>query len=75
MLDIARLLGNYHNNEQVYNEQIKGINPDLLSSYYTYSRVFGDEATKQGYYKRAAQLQTQSAQPFTSDADKQMAYS
>ena len=46
MLDIARLLGNYHNNEQVYNEQIKGINPDLLSSYYTYSRVFGDEATK-----------------------------
>jgi hypothetical protein len=36
--------------------------------------VVGDEATKQGYYRRAAQGQTAAARPFTSDADRQMAY-
>ena len=74
VLAFGRLAGNLINNERVFDEQIKGINPDLKSSYHTYRQVVGDEATKQGYYRRAAQGQTKAAQPFTSDADRQMAY-
>ena len=70
----GRLAGNLINNERVYNEQLKGINPVLKQSYYTGRQVVGDEATKQAYYKRAAAGQTKAARPFTSDADRQMAY-
>ena len=74
ILEAGRLIGNYYNNEKVYGEQLKGIRPDLMQSYNTYRQVVGDEATKQAYYRRAAAGQTRAAQPFTSDADKQMAY-
>ena len=70
----GRLAGNLINNERVYNEQLKGINPVLRQTYNTHRQVVGDEATKQAYYRRAAQGQTQAARPFTSDADRQMAY-
>ena len=70
----GRLAGNIWNNNRVYNEYIKGIRPDLRQTYNTYRQVVGDEATKQAYYRRAAQGQTRAARPFTSDADRQMAY-
>lgn len=70
----GRLIGNLLNNARVYDEQLKGINPDLLQTYNTYRQVVGDEATKQGYYRRAAQGETKAARPFTSDADRQVAY-
>ena len=70
----ARLAGNLINNERVYDEQLKGISPVLKQTYNTHRQVVGDEATKQAYYRRAAQGQTKAAQPFTSDADRQMAY-
>ena len=74
LLDVLRLAGNMHNNERVYNESMKAIIPNLQQSFHTYRQVVGDEATKQGYYRRAVQGQTQAAKPFTSDADKQIAY-
>jgi hypothetical protein len=40
------LAGNLLNNEKVFDESIKGINPDLKSSYHTHRQVVGDEATK-----------------------------
>ena len=70
----GRLAGNLWNNERVFRESEKGIRPDLKQTYYTHRQVVGDEAAKQGYYRRAAQGQTAAARPFTSDADRQMAY-
>lgn len=72
--EVGRLIGNLKNNERVYDEQLKGINPELRQTYYTHRQVVGDEATKQGFYRRATQGETKAAQPFTSDADRQMAY-
>lgn len=71
---LGRLAGNLANNERVYNEQLQGIRPDLRQTYNTHRQVVGDEATKQAYYRRAAAGQTKAARPFTSDADRQMAY-
>ena len=70
----GRLAGNLLANERIYDEYIKGIRPNLLQTYQTHRQVLGDEATKQAYYRRAAQGQTKAAQPFTSDADRQVAY-
>ena len=74
LLATGRLAGNIWNNNRVYNEILKGIRPDLRQTYNTYRPIVGDEATKQAYYRRAAHGQTRAAQPFTSDADRQMAY-
>ena len=74
ILGAARLLGSIASNRAIFNETLKGIKPYLMSSYHTHRQVVGDEATKQGYYTRAAQGQTKAARPFTSDADRQMAY-
>lgn len=74
LLDALRLAGNMHNNERVYNESMKAIIPNLQQSYTTHRQIVGDEATKQGFYRRAAQGQTRAARPFTSDADRQVAY-
>ncbi len=74
LLSTGRLAGNLINNARVYDEALKGIRPTLIQPYYTHRQVVGDEATKQAYYRRAAAGQTKAAQPFTSDADRQMAY-
>ena len=74
LLSTGRLAGNLINSARVYNEALKGIKPTLIQPYYTHRQVVGDEATKQAYYRRAAAGQTRAAQPFTSDADRQMAY-
>ena len=74
IIEGVRLVGNHIANEKIYGEALKGIRPDLMQSYNTYRQVVGDEATKQAYYRRAIQGQTRAARPFTSDADKQMAY-
>ena len=74
LLSTGRLAGNLINNARVYDEALKGIRPTLLQPYYTHRQVVGDEATKQAYYRRAAAGQTKAVQPFTSDADRQMAY-
>lgn len=74
ILAAGRLTGNLLNNEKVFDESIKGINPDLKSSYHTHRQVVGDEATKQQFYRRAVQGEQRAAKPFTSDADRQIAY-
>ena len=74
LLDALRLAGNMHNNERVYRESMKAIIPNLQQTYNTHRQVVGDEATKQAYYRRAAYGETKAAQPFTSDADRQVAY-
>ena len=74
LLDTLRLAGNMINNQRVYNESMKAIKPNLQQSYHTYRQVVGDEATKQGYYRRAVQGEQKAAQPFTADADRQVAY-
>ena len=74
ILGIGRLAGTLAANKSIYNETLKGIKPYLMQTYLTHRQVVGDEATKQGYYRRAAQGQTKAAQPFTADADRQMAY-
>ena len=66
----GRLAGNLINNEKIYGEALKGIKPDLRQTYNTHRQVVGDEATKQAFYKRAAQGETKAARPFTSDADR-----
>lgn len=71
---LGRLAGNLHNNERVYDEQLQGIKPALKQTYNTHRQIVGDEATKQAYYRRAAAGQTKASRPFTSDADRQMAY-
>lgn len=70
----GRLVGGLIANEHIYDEALKGIKPVLKQTYNTHRQVVGDEATKQGYYRRAAAGQTKAAQPFTSDADRQVAY-
>ena len=74
LLDALRLAGNMYNNERVYKESMKAIKPNLQQSYHTYRQVVGDEATKQGFYRRAAQGEQKAARPITSDLDKQIAY-
>lgn len=74
LLAAGRFAGNLINNERVFDESIKGINPDLKSSYHTHRQVVGDEATKQQFYRRAVQGEQRAAKPFTSDADRQIAY-
>ena len=74
LLEAGRLAGNLINNERVYDEYLKGITPVLRQTYNTHRQVVGDEATKQAYYRRAAQGETQAAKPFTADADRQVAY-
>ena len=74
LLDTLRLAGNMINNQRVYNESMKAIKPNLQQSYHTYRQVTGDEATKQAYYRRAVQGEQKAAQPFTADADRQVAY-
>ena len=74
LIDGVRLAGNLINNQRVYDIINKSIRPALQSTYRTHRQIVGDEATKQAYYRRAAQGQTRAARPFTSDADRQMAY-
>ena len=74
LLDALRLAGNMYNNDRVYKESMKAIRPNLQQSYHTYRQVVGDEATKQGFYRRAAQGEQKAARPITSDLDKQIAY-
>ena len=74
LLDALRLAGNMYNNDRVYKESMKAIRPNLQQSYHTYRQVVGDEATKQGFYRRAAQGEQRAARPITSDLDKQIAY-
>ena len=52
----------------------QAIIPNLQGTYTTHRQIVGDEATKQAYYRRAAQGESKAAKPFTSDADRQMAY-
>ena len=70
----GRFIGSLLANESIYNEALQGIRPTLRSTYRTHRQIVGDEATKQAYYRRAAAGQTRAARPFTSDADRQMAY-
>ena len=74
LISAGRLAGTLAANNKIYDAKLKGISPNLQQSYNTYRQVLGDEATKQAYYRRAAQGQTYAAKPFTSDADKQVAY-
>lgn len=74
ILSTGRLIGNIRNNNYVFDQYKKAIRPILQHGFSTHSQVVGDEATKQAYYNRAAQGQTKAARPFTSDADRQMAY-
>lgn len=74
LLAAVRYAGNMHNNERVYNEMKQAIIPNLQGTYTTHRRIVGDEATKQAYYRRAAQGESKAAKAFTSDADRQMAY-
>ena len=74
LLGVLRLAGHLNNNERVYKESLKAIKPNLQQTYLTHRQVVGDEATKQAYYRRAAQGETAAAQPFVADADKTIAY-
>ena len=74
LLAAVRYAGNMHNNERVYNEMKQAIIPNLQGTYTTHRQIVGDEATKQAYYRRAAQGESKAAKAFTSDADRQMAY-
>ena len=74
LIEGARYAGQIVNNRKVYEDSLKGIRPNLIQSYNTYRQVVGDEASKQAYYRRGAEGVTRASQPFTSDADRQMAY-
>ena len=74
LLAAVRYAGNMHNNERVYNEMKQAIIPNLQGTYTTHRQIVGDEATKQAYYRRAAQGESRAAKSFTADADRQMAY-
>ena len=74
LLAAVRYAGNMHNNERVYNEMKQAIIPNLQGTYTTHRQIVGDEATKQAYYRRAAQGESKAAKAFTADADRQMAY-
>lgn len=74
LIEGARYAGQIATNRKVYEDLLKGIRPNLMQSYNTYRQVVGDEASKQAYYRRGAEGVTRASQPFTSDADRQMAY-
>lgn len=73
-LNIGRLWNTLHTNKDVYKHMKKAIFPVLQRSYHTHRQLVGDEGTKQAYYRRAAEGQSQAARPVTSDMDKQIAY-
>ena len=74
LLEAGRLANTLWANGKIYDAKLKGVRPNLIQPYHTYRQVVGDEATKQAYYRRAAQGETKAAKAFTSDADRQMAY-
>ena len=74
ILATGRLAGTLINNDRIYQAKLKGIKPNLQDTYSTHRQIVGDEATKQSFYRMAAAGQTRAARPFTSDADRQMAY-
>lgn len=74
ILGNVRLANTLAANSRIFDAKIKGLKPNLLQPYLTHRQVVGDEATKQAYYRRAAEGQTKATRPFTSDADRQMAY-
>lgn len=74
LYSLGRLAYTLHSNDKIYGEAEKAIKPNLIDSYNTYRQVVGDEATKQAYYRRAAEGVTKASRPMTSDADRQMAY-
>ena len=74
ILDAVRLRMSLNANDRIYGAKLKGIRPNLQQAYLTHRQVVGDEATKQAYYRRAAETETKAARPWTSDADRQAAY-
>ena len=74
LIEALRLGINLNNNKRIFDTMMQAIRPNLQQSYNTHRQVVGDEATKQGFYRRAAQGESKVAKPFTSDADRQMAY-
>lgn len=74
ILDAIRLRMSLDANDRIYGAKLKGIRPNLQQTYLTHRQVVGDEATKQAYYRRAAETETKAARPWTSDADRQAAY-
>lgn len=74
LIEALRLGINLNNNKRIFDTMMQAIRPNLQQSYNTHRQVVGDEATKQGFYRRAAQGESKAAKPFTSDADRQMTY-
>lgn len=74
LIEGIRLMGSLASNQGIYDASLKAIKPNLKQTYLTHRQVVGDEATKQAYYRRGIEGITKASQPFTSDADKQMAY-
>ena len=74
ILAAGRLAYALDTNKRMLDEQLAANKPQLQGSYHTYHQVTGDEGSKQAYYRRAAQEQTSASRPFTSNADRQMAY-
>lgn len=74
LIEALRLGINLNNNKRIFDTMMQAIRPNLQQSYNTHRQIVGDEATKQGFYRRAAQGESKAAKPFTSDADRQMAY-
>lgn len=74
ILAAGRLAYALDTNKRMLDEQLAANKPQLQGSYHTYHQVTGDEGSKQAYYRRAAQGQTSASRPFTSNADRQMAY-
>ena len=74
VLAAGRLAYALDTNKRMLDEQLAANKPQLQGSYHTYHQVTGDEGSKQAYYRRAAQGQTSASRPFTSNADRQMAY-
>lgn len=70
ILSATRLAGNLYNNQRVYDAVKAGIRPNLQQSYNTYRQIVGDEATKQAYYNKGADLITRMSRPFTSDSER-----
>ena len=74
ILAAGRLAYALDTNKRMLDEQLAANKPQLQGSYHTYHQVTGDEGSKQAYYRRAAYGQTSASRPFTSNADRQMAY-
>lgn len=74
LFSLSDFIYTLRNNKKIYDEELKGIKPNLQQDYQLHRQIYGDEGTRQQYYKRANEGTTKAGQAISSDLDRNLAY-